>query len=521
MRTICSTVVHRLDPPASKTDPRAPAARRLCGVAALAAIAAVVLSGCTAVQAYRTQRPLENLASGCVASSAVASPPSGSVCAAPATEKAPDYTLHFVEFDDEGNPFDNASWQIDSAVSQIKAQLQGSNHCVRLFVYVHGWRHDASPGDQNVDDFKSFLAEVGRRTRTAGTSAQLGCEDATIARPSREHLAGQPLLRREVDVVGIYVGWRGLSITNTEPLVYTSFWDRKNTADRVAQGSVRELFGRLSALASYAPTADRHVSALRGTSAQLRTYVIAHSFGASVAFRALSQSLIDSFVQDLDESGSTELSIVSRFIDMVVLVNPAIEAARFAPLFRAAEERPARCLASARVAGPCTQPRYQAPVLAIFTSEGDRATKIAFPLGTGLSNAFERTVDTAEKRSIVQTVGWDERYRTHTLTLQGRCDPASANPYEVSGTGLRYRAPGWTWCFDGNGTGTMALTQLGRQDSSDSAPYNGPLWNVQVSKEIISDHTDIWNDRFRSVLLRFFTDEQGTTQQVNITLTRP
>jgi hypothetical protein len=82
---------------------------------------------------------------------------------------------------------------------------------------------------------------------------------------------------------------------------------------------------------------------------------------------------------------------------MVVLVNPAIESARFDPVFRAAAKRAVRCASTGDSAPSCQQPQYQAPVLAIFSSEGDQATKTAFPLGASISNTFENTTSAAEK----------------------------------------------------------------------------------------------------------------------------
>ena len=56
----------------------------------------------------------------------------------------------------------------------------------------------------------------------------------------------------------------------------------------------------------------------------------------------------------------------------------------------------------------------------------------------------------------------------------------------------------------------MSLTQMGRpaQQPGERLVYNGPLWNVRVSSEIVKDHNDTWNDKFRDLLLHLFTDER-------------
>lgn len=68
------------------------------------------------------------------------------------------------------------------------------------------------------------------------------------------------------------------------------------------------------------------------------------------------------------------------FADLVVLINPALEAARYATLSEMPNERR----------------RYfesQLPVLAVLTSEDDDATGLAFPLGRWFSTLFETERD--------------------------------------------------------------------------------------------------------------------------------
>jgi len=472
------------------------------------------LAACVPLTIYKTQVPPP----GDTAQCGIAHPAIAGVqpCLEQATERTPFYTLHIVEFDDEGWPYaparDSLS-QLDSAIDQLKEQLKSSSDCVRLFVYVHGWRHNAGPADSNLSSFREFLRKVDAASKQSAATLIDACEDPILAtagqvalspRSTRDVAPKSPVANAQVKTVGIFVGWRGLSIDDVEPIVYLSFWDRKKTAERVSQGSVRELFGRLSSLAQFAPAVPSRRSFKTGSNARLRTYVLAHSFGASVAFRALSQSLIDSFAEDLESDESAELASVSRFVDMVVLVNPAIEAARFDPVFRAAQKRVAYCVRNAKPGNRCDQPLYQAPVLGIFTSEGDKATKVAFPLGASLSTAFETTVNESQRRAIIQTIGWDDDYTTHALRAGTACTTADASPASDDGLGnLRYRQAGWVWCFRDDQSPPLSLTH----DAKSS--YNGPLWNVRVSKDVIRDHTDIWNPVFTSVLLQLFADQRS------------
>ncbi|MGB3563544.1 MAG: hypothetical protein WBC09_10895, partial [Thermoanaerobaculia bacterium] len=68
-----------------------------------------------------------------------------------------DYTLAFVEFDDQGEMWDPAQ------VSRALATIEKANHTkdgAVVITYFHGWQHNASPKSEqkeggNVHDFKA------------------------------------------------------------------------------------------------------------------------------------------------------------------------------------------------------------------------------------------------------------------------------------------------------------------------------------------------------------------------------
>lgn len=451
---------------------------------AIGMVAAIVLlAGCAQTDPYRTRTDSGTTLcepsrgdSGAAVRRGVPGGSVGAECAELYTERSASYRLHIVEFDDQGWVHDSvgtstAEHQIDSAVHHIKKTLEGGQK-VRLFVYVHGWRHFAAYDDSDVKQFRLFLQEMNG----ASNGAQ---------------------------VIGIYVGWRGLPIDDIVPLTYLTFWDRKRAAERVAQGSVRELFGRLHALSAYksSPVGIALPTKKPGKTdeARLRTYVIAHSFGSSVAFRALSQSVVDSFTGDLD----TEAAAVSRFVDMVVLVNPAIEASRFEVVRRSALKRQTLCEAANKPF--CDQPKYQAPVLTIFQSKGDWATEKTFPIGAVLGNLFQKEITAEEKHANRHTIGWDDRYQTHDMAEVASCNaaPSEGPPHHEDLEGIdRYARPGWKWCVTKD---NISINHLGAMEGKTA--YNGPFWNIRVDASIIANHDDIWNPRFRSVLIRMFADE--------------
>jgi hypothetical protein len=189
------------------------------GRAVLRALGAIALAGwlagCEELKPYRTQHA--PAARNCNADPAFMVPEH---CRASMVESSDDYDLFFTEYTDQGlaypEGFGEAHRQIDRTIEGL-TRIGSANRGVSVLVFVHGWKHNASHDDDNVREFRALLrsAALFERARTSGKR-----------------------------VVGVFVGWRGLSIAD-EPLSNLSFWSRKAAALRVAQGSPRELFNRL------------------------------------------------------------------------------------------------------------------------------------------------------------------------------------------------------------------------------------------------------------------------------------
>jgi hypothetical protein len=138
-------------------------------------------------------------------------------------EKTADYHLSFVEFDDQGWFADRK--QMEALFSLLRRLEQedkkvGQSGQVLLLLYAHGWKHNASQCDDNVICFSRLLERMDILERKLN-----------------------PGSRRQV--VGVYVGWRGLSL-DAGPLTNVTFWTRKSTAERVGRGGVTELLIRLN-----------------------------------------------------------------------------------------------------------------------------------------------------------------------------------------------------------------------------------------------------------------------------------
>jgi hypothetical protein len=126
-----------------------------------------------------------------------------------------------VEFDDQG-------WFVDrrqmNALLKLLDELENSSEGdpkeVLIQVYAHGWKHNASFGDNNVVCFSRFLE------RTDLVEKKLVSDDPRT-------------------VVGVYLGWRGLPYEAGELSNFSS-WTRKDTAARLGRGGVFELLTRLN-----------------------------------------------------------------------------------------------------------------------------------------------------------------------------------------------------------------------------------------------------------------------------------
>ena len=108
-------------------------------------------------------------------------------------------------------------------------------------------------------------------------------------------------------ILGVFVGWRGLSDFGLGDVVAdTTFWGRQAAGQRVAVGSVRELFGRLR---HYRNRQQKRLG-------NPLLVIVGHSFGGMIVFSALAQSLIQA-------ASAPAGGVTPEFADLVLLVNPA------------------------------------------------------------------------------------------------------------------------------------------------------------------------------------------------------
>jgi hypothetical protein len=371
----------------------------------------------------------------------------------PNTDK--EFHLGFVEFDDQGQLRDREQMK---AVLDTYSQISGSGDVV-VAVFVHGWQHNAAPGDSNVESFKQLLAHVSHS----------------------ETLASQQDKRAKRKVLGVYIGWRGDS--SVLPIVkYATFWDRKNTANKVGIGGVTEVLLKLAKIVNV-KRAIEETSKPRPLNTS-RIVVIGHSFGGQVVYTALQEVLAERFVDSRGYKKDQENA--KGFGSLIVLMNPAFEALRFSTLFDMSQED---CRGYSK---------EQMPRLVMLTSEADTVTRYVFPyLGRSFSVLFENhedlnrqicTKDGKAKLTISESeadrtaIGHFKPYQTHTLTpLQDK---------HFHKPDFNFRSIKTAWLGQGFGSQLdfegVSLTHLGR-----TQPLN-PYLNIYVDGSLIKNHGDIW-----------------------------
>lgn len=421
------------------------------------------------------------------------------------------YLVGYVEFDDQGVLY--RPQQIDVLFDRLKVESRYRDLCIVIF--VHGWKHNDAEDDTNVLDFRQLLSEIA----------------------VMEKKLQDPRSQRRV--VGIYAGWRGLSLHAT-PVENLTFWTRKAAAERVAVGSMRELLARAKAFrdllnrttwngtflqAGEAPPPGDH---LRRT----RMLTIGHSFGGLIVYSALAQYFTDQAAASLVRSEWTSEGLhaglatdadneVDSFGDLVLIINPAIEAMRYEPIWRLVEKR--------------SDNRYmpwQAPVFIEVTSVadagqlGDWATGLVFPLGRFFSTVGQAVFGSyraGEYDESLKAFGQYAEFWTHRLTRANSNPPPPWSPdpaaecRQFQTFNAKYRPSGYLtsgWVRDY--MSGAQLTQLGIARSNP----NSPFWIVRADPSIIIDHNDIKEPVFEGFVRQVY-DDLVLLKERNTTLCAP
>jgi hypothetical protein len=209
---------------------------------------------------------------------------------------------------------------------------------------------------------------------------------------------------------------------------------------------------------------------------------------------------------------------IAGYGDLVVLINPAVEAITWEPIRQLVEKRPASGYA-----------RGQRPVFVEVTSTADGATGIAFPLGRSLNTIAESFTSAEEKREATVALGHYEPFITHDLTSapdaitkQGaataladlaRATPAQATEaaralvlaecrdhakFEAQWRRDGYLLPGWNRRYSAGAI--LSHRAASNYDAND------PYWIVSTDKSVIDGHSDIDEPVFVDFVRQLYDD---------------
>jgi hypothetical protein len=411
------------------------------------------------------------------------------------------YKLAFIEFGDQGSEIDP---------SQRAAALDVIRRAPRpfLLIYIHGWQNNANSGD--VCRFEHFIDALSRYPEAVG---------------------------RKVNVIGVYIGWRGKDVTM--PVAkFLTFWNRKSTGGQIAAANgclaaISEL-----ALAARAPNKTFHHCVLLG-----------HSFGGLVLENTLTHSILD--------ASGTGARNTSPW-DMAVLFNPADSAVTTRQLVSELDHLykydPARHGYVERTPGTGTASvvNENRPFLVMLQSENDSATGQVFLIGTEVFNIMDLRAHwdrvpvpgsngekISEREFYTHTPGNDPHLvNFHVVPLGGAAPPAGLRATENRAleANILQNHPDYTfytserndghadpYCRDGSYNPEAFRPTTGREVWRRwQFVYTGnarvPCWIVRVPKDIIWGHGGLWSDNSVAMLGALFRIQFPLTAETKAAL---
>jgi len=247
-------------------------------------------------------------------------------------------------------------------------------------------------------------------------------------------------------VVAVYLGWRGIS-SKLPVLNSITFWGRKRVAKRVASHQMREV------LISMAKTAKQYPNS--------RVHMTGHSMGGMILSRTFTPSLTTALML----SGSRGHRFLS---DLMVLKNPALDGLSTSQFINFLKEN--GVVAELHTADGGVEPA-SGPAIVAITAESDWVTSVAYPIGQVVGNLMTATDFRTDTK-----IGMPNQRKLATHTL-GHID------YLIS-----HRA----WVEDDK----LMLEKV--PDSYNDTPF----WVIEVSDEISSGHSDVYNNRFDELVRR-------------------
>ena len=451
------------------------------------------------------------------------------------------YYLAFIEFDELGELWDrselSAARQLilrarRDAVSADEQKERGcpntplkgpeTNRPIRLVVFIHGWKNNASEKSGNVYGFGDALQAIH----------DLGCK-TNDAMP----------------VVGVYISWRGATI-NAPVLKEFTYWNRQDAAQRIPGAHLTATLAELVNSAKKVPKPRNPAETTDGNQANQSesvAVIIGHSFGGQLLERTISQPTVQSLenaeVDGLASPGNyckvpsssekdyclpepnRRRKITSKEAgkevvppaDLTVFLNeaaPATEGIQMLSFLKLTGFHYCRTKDSGG--------QEERPLFLSITSVGDTATNFALPLGQSAALAIDTfTVRKFRRYENIQTqclpAGNDKQsayYRkttANTDVLQSHelkpCDDGQknavrANAYVPNLIGVCADVKPLAECGDDR----LYCIQRKNAVWNDTA-----YWVMQVPEVFVPDHSTVFGSELQSLLAALVTKHQSST----------
>lgn len=399
------------------------------------------------------------------------------------------YTLGIIEISDDGsiNPA-----QKNQVMDMIKEKTREGG---LLVVYVHGWHHGARVCDRDLCCFREVLNRIHKAHLEQKGNAE----------------------NTDRQIVGLYIGWRGESLPKRGVNIAT-LWDRKRVAEHIGRTAGKEILSEL----------NDHWSQIE----DLTMITVGHSLGGAFVFSAVKGKLTGN-ISDIvlhkvqtyrvvraesdrrEALGRRVKALRAGFGDLVVLVNPAIEASEYQmfddDLIDLKAPQDPKALEDSRLPYDKNHryDRRQLPVLMTVASQADTAVGRFFPPARVLGD--------------LATLRWSHLRHESQRTGMGRFEPHVTHKLDYADTIPRDRGTvaedcGCSMLADGKvdlGSNDLDLasketTKYGKMTFGPTVERlargwdeNSPYLVVQASPRVIDEHSDIFNPIFVDFLGKF------------------
>lgn len=364
-------------------------------------------------------------------------------------QKSDSYDLAFVEFSDRGNVFDRK--QIDNLLKHIDTYAKGRG--VTVITYIHGWKHNSAETDNNLKSFRRLLKT-----------------------------AAEKKLSHHRKIIGVYIGWRGLSF-KVAGLKNLTYWTRKRVAQDVGRGGITELLLRLESTLYKNQPPTKNILINTG-----------HSMGGAMLLSALNDVLMSRML-DTEKVGNCVRT--KSFGHSVLLVNPAVEANEILQLKEMVKQND--CYADT-----------QDKLLHIISSDADKANKFAFQAGQWLGVSLRRDEVKLKRRYANKDVTFDEQ-ALDTTTI------ANFRPFHTGRSRIRADIKDTSICASSKNREECYVSCSNNNDKCVDPKYrkqhipvveNEPLSFVYTDKGFMKSHNDIFTPKIGGYLAAIVEEAQ-------------